>query len=118
MENVLKGSPIPTTIAVYYFTWAHLGWRFRWTAAVGFLEGRGRRILWLRKDAGVLRTVCDGWDGCTVSVQSGAHLHYRPDPQKALNYALIDLGLTRGEGTVNEVSFASEVEPWECKTQR
>lgn len=44
-----------------------------------------------------------------MSVQSGAHLGYRPDPRKSLKYALVDLSLTRGEGKVNEIGFASEV---------
>jgi hypothetical protein len=106
VENVLKGAPISATIAVYYFTWAG---GFDGPRPLGLWTVGSRRIFWLRRDAGVLRTVCDGWDGCTMSVNSGAHLRYRPDPRKSLSYALADLRLTRGEGTVNEIGFASEV---------
>jgi len=107
VENVLKGESIPGTIVVYYFTWAG---GFDGPQPLGYWKVGSRRILWLRKDSGVLRTVCDGWDGCTMSVQSGAHRHYRLDPQKALNYALVDLRLTRGEGPIDEIGFANEIE--------
>lgn len=76
---------------------------------MGFWRVGGRRILWLRSDSGVLRTACDGWDGCTTAVGSGAHRGYRPDPQKPLDYALSDLLLTRGEGPIDEIGFASQV---------
>jgi hypothetical protein len=44
-----------------------------------------------------------------MSVQSGAHLNYRPDPEKPIEYALADLLLTRGEGPVDNIGFASEI---------
>lgn len=106
VENVLKGAPVPKTINVYYFTWdgAFIGAR-----PLGFWDIGDRRILWLRRDLGVLRTSCDGRDSCTEGVYSGAHPNYLPDPQKPLDFALVDLHLTRGEGPVNEISFAHEV---------
>ena len=106
VENVLKGGPLPDTITVYYFTWAG---GFDGPSPLGFWRVGGRRLLWLRRDSGVLRTACDGWDGCTMGVESGAHRGYVPDSQKSLNYALTDLLLTRGEGTINEIGFASEI---------
>ena len=106
VENVLKGGPIPKRIEVYYFTWAG---GFDGPRPLGFWNVGGRRIFWLRKDSGVLRTICDGWDGCTEGVWSGAHPDYRPDPQKPLEYALVDFHLTRGKGTVNKIAFATEV---------
>jgi hypothetical protein len=45
-----------------------------------------------------------------MGVQSGSHLRYKPDPQKPLDYALVDLLLTRGEGIVNENGFAGQIE--------
>jgi hypothetical protein len=106
VENVLKGAPIPETITVYYFTWDG---GFDGPRPLGFWRVGGRRILWLRRDSGVLRTACDGWDGCTEGVYSGAHPNYQSDPLKPVDYALVDLHLTRGEGTVNDISFATEV---------
>jgi hypothetical protein len=44
-----------------------------------------------------------------MGVESGAHRGYVPDSQKSLDYALTDLLLTRGEGTINEIGFASEI---------
>jgi len=106
VENVLKGAPIPQTIEVYYFTFAG---GFDGPRPLGFWRVGYRRILWLRRDSGVLRTACDGWDGCTDGVWSGAHPDYRPDPQKPLGYALVDFHLTRGKGPVNKIAFATEV---------
>src|ERR1017187_2112764 len=65
VENVLRGDVIPETTAVYYFTWAG---GFDGPKPLGFWAVKGsnnpvyRRILWLRRDSGVLRTACDGWD--------------------------------------------------------
>lgn len=106
VENVLKGAPVPEVVSVYYFTWAG---GFDGPRPLGFWPVGGRRILWLRWDSGVLRTACDGWDGCTEGVWSGAHPDYKPDPQEPVDYALVDLHLTRGEGTLNEIGFATEV---------
>ena len=43
-------------------------------------------------------------------MQSGGHPDYRPAANKPLGYAFVDLRLTRSEGTLNEMNFASEVE--------
>jgi hypothetical protein len=106
VENVLKGRSLPDTIIVYYFTFAG---GFDGPRPLGLWRVGGRRVLWLRTDSGVYRTVCDGWDDCTMRVESGAHRGYRPDPQKPLDYALTDLLLTRGEGAINENRFASQI---------
>jgi len=106
VENVLKGGPVPKTVTVYYFSWAG---GFDGPRPLGFWQVGGRRIFWLRRDSGSLRTACDGWDGCTMEVQSGSHLRYRPNPNKPLDYALADLLLTRGEGVVSEIGFATEI---------
>jgi hypothetical protein len=117
VENVLKGGPLPVRIEVYYFTWAG---GFDGPQPLGMWAAGGRRVLWLRKDSGVFRTSCDGWDYRTTSVDSGSHLHYRPDSQKPIAYALADLILTRGDGVVNEAHFAAGIERGvpmkDCKT--
>jgi hypothetical protein len=110
VETVLGGAPIPETITVSYFGFAG---GFDGPRLLGFWKVGGRRILWLRRDSGFLRTMCDGWDYCTVPVDSGAHPHYRPDPLKPLDYALVDLLFTRGEGTANEVGLATGPD-WEA----
>ena len=43
-----------------------------------------------------------------MPVTSGAHPHYKADPQKPLGYALADIFLTRGEG-VTDAEFAAQV---------
>lgn len=107
VENVLKGSKVPATITVYYFTWAG---GFDGPRPLGMWDVGGRRIFFLRTDSGVLRTTCDRWDGCTEGVWSGAHPDYRHDPQKPIEYSLADLHLTRGENTLNKLRFAAEVD--------
>jgi hypothetical protein len=39
-----------------------------------------------------------------------AHPSFRADPRKSLAYALADILLTRGEGKIDEIPFASEIE--------
>ena len=106
IENVLKGSLSDRTILVYYFGFAGgiVGPR-----PLGFGREPSRRIFWLRGDSGVLRMACDGWDQCTMFVDSGAHPQYTPEPGKPLAYALADILFTRGQGEVNENKFARDV---------
>jgi hypothetical protein len=105
VESILKGDVIGESIEVYYFTWAGA---FDGPQPLGMWDIGSRRILWLRRDAGALRTACDGWDGCTWGVYSGAHPHLRAG-QAPVAYAVADILLTRGEGKINEVRFAGSV---------
>jgi hypothetical protein len=106
VENVLRGSVSERTFWVFYFA---LGAGFEGNRPLGFGPEASRRILWLRRDADVFRMACDGWDGCTMFVKSGAHPRYNADPQKSLAYALADILLTRGECKIDEIPFASEI---------
>jgi hypothetical protein len=107
IENVLKGSLGEPTISVYYF---EFGGGFDGPRPLGFGREPSRRILWLRRDGGSFRMACDGWDGCTELVKSGAHPRYRADPQQLLSQALADILLTRGEGQINGLQFASQIQ--------
>jgi len=59
IENVLRGDVIPEKTTVYYYTWAGA---FNGPRPLGFWGVKGpinpvyRRVLWLRRDSGVLRT--------------------------------------------------------------
>jgi hypothetical protein len=106
VENVLRGSIGQRTLFVYYFGF---GGGFDGPRPLGFGPEPSRRILWLRRDADVLRMACDGWDACTMLVKSGAHPRYKADPRKSLAYALADILLTRGEDKIDEIPFASEI---------
>ena len=64
VENVMKGTQIPATISVYYFTWMGL----KGPRQLGDWDKGRRRVLWLRRDVGVLRTICDGWDTCSTAL--------------------------------------------------
>ena len=107
VENVLKGDVSRGTVVVYYFTFAGA---FNGPQPLGMWRVESRRILWLRRDAGVLRMACDGWDGCTWGVYSGAHPHFTVSPQEPIGYAVADILLTRGEGEVNDSRFAGAVQ--------
>jgi len=106
VENVLRGSIKTGTFVVYYFGFAG---GFDGPRPMGFWNIPSRRVLWMRRDGGVLRMACDGWDGCTMPVESGAHPQYRADPDKPLDYALADVLLTRGDGAVSDDRFADEI---------
>ncbi len=106
VENRLRGELSDRIIWVYYFGFAG---GFDGPRPLGFGRESSRRIFWLRRDAGVLRMACDGWDECTMFVESGAHPGYRPEPGQPLGYALADILLTRGQGAVDEVKFARDV---------
>jgi hypothetical protein len=107
LENVLRGSIDRRSVFVYYFRFASA---FDGPWPLGFGRVPSRRVLWLRRDAVVLRMACDGWDGCTMFVESGAHPYYRADLSRSLDYALADLLLTRGERKIDGRRFASEIE--------
>jgi len=107
VENVLKGDISGGSVAVYYFTFAG---GFNGPQPLGMWSVGSRRILWLRRDSGVLRTACDGFDYCTSGVYSGAHPHFKSDPHKPVAYALADVLLTRGEGKIDDDRFAGAIE--------
>jgi len=107
IENVLKGDIGGGTVPVYYFTFAG---GFDGPQPLGMWRIGSRRILWLRRDSGVLRTSCDGYDYCTTGVYSGAHPGLSVDPRKPVSYAVADIMLTRGEGKIDENRFAGAID--------
>lgn len=106
VENVLRGSVSGGTISVFYFGF---GGGLDGPRPLGFSRGGSRRILWIRRDHGVYRMACDGWDACTMFVESGAHPRYRRPSGEPLAQAIADILLTRGEGEINNLRFASEI---------
>lgn len=106
VENVLRGNLAKSKIEVYYFV--SVG-AYDGPVPLGSWRPGDRRILWLRRDSGALRTACDGPDSCTMPVRSGAHPQYRPDPQKPLGCSLSDIWFTRGDG-ITDSEFAKGVD--------
>src|ERR1043165_8484057 len=78
--------------------WANLNFGAR---ILIFHREPARRVLWLRKDAGVYRTACD-WQNCVVRIESGGHPAYHSDPNGSLDQQILDLSLTRGEGPLDD----------------
>ena len=106
IENVMRGDVKSEGLEIYYFTWAG---GFDGPQPLGMRNVGSRRILWLRRDAGVLRTACDGWDRCTWGVYSGSHRDLKLKPGGPIERALADIVLTRGEGPINEARFAGSI---------
>jgi hypothetical protein len=106
VENVLRGDIPGQHVEIYYFTWASA---FDGPQPLGMWNVGSRRILWLRRDGGVFRTSCDGWDGCTWGVYSGSHPHLKIKQGEPIERALADIVFTRGEGAINESRFAGAI---------
>jgi hypothetical protein len=99
VENILRGESIPSGVDIYYFSSVgstagppRLGMREnggRWHIG-------GRELFLLRRDSGVLRTLCDTTAGCVYHVFTGAHNGFRVDPTKPIAYSVVRLLLSRG----------------------
>lgn len=94
VENVLRGGVSPDEIDVYYFRYNFVSG----PARVGTWQMGDRKIFFLRRDSGVLRTACDGWSSCVIPLLTGFHPGFRTDPDKPIAYSIVDLLLTRGQG--------------------
>jgi len=106
IENVLRGSVRGRTLFAYYFGFAG---GINGPRPLGFWGTPSRHILWLRQDSDAMRLACDGWDYCTMPVMSGAHPDDKRDPTQPLDSALSDILLTRGDGKIDDLRFASEI---------
>ncbi len=109
VENVLKGSLDQKVITAYYLG-VYLGHHgiYNGSRPLGFWRPPSRRILFIRPDGDVLRIACDVFD-CTRPVASGSHLGYVADPSKPIDYALVDIQLTRGQGEINDLKFGGNI---------
>jgi hypothetical protein len=106
IENVLRGDVPRRTIALYYFAFRHLNAGHH---PLIFGKAPSRRLIALRTDGAVYRTVLDGWN-CAPLIVTGAHPGYRPEPDSTLAHYEVDLNTTRGEGLVDSGAFSSEIE--------
>lgn len=106
VENVLKGNLQPGPAEVYYFALPPDSDEPR---PLGLWQPGDRRIFYLRQEAGLLHTACDGRDDCTIPFETGKHNGYRPDPNRPVDYAIAELLLTEGSG-VSDEQFAASIE--------
>jgi hypothetical protein len=101
VENVLRGDLDRGTVRIFYFAnlYASEGPPRMGMVGRGGQWRVGDRLIWfLRRDAGVLRTVLDTWAQCTDPVLTGSHVNYRPRPGETLSQMVVDILLDRGEG--------------------
>jgi hypothetical protein len=106
VENVLRGAIKQERVDIYYFTW---GGAFNGPQPLGMWSSGSRRLFWLRRDGDLLRTACDGWDGCTWGVYSGRHPHLKETPGDPIERTVAGIVLTRGEGRINEARFSGAI---------
>jgi hypothetical protein len=101
VENVLRGDIESGTVSVFYLKnlYASDGPARMGVVGRGGQWRVGDRLIWfLRRDAGVLRTVLDTWAQCAKPVFTGSHVNYRPRPEETLAQMIVDILLDRGEG--------------------
>lgn len=105
IENVLRGSIRRSNIEIYYYTQVGpLGGTPRlgmWNAG-GLWHIGDREIFYLKKSIGVFRTYCDVVAPCATPVFSGAHPSFTIDSSKPPAESIIDLLLTRGQGSTDQ----------------
>jgi hypothetical protein len=106
VENVLRGDISNERVDIYYFTWAG---GFDGPQPLGMWRIGSRRIFWLRRDRGVLRTACDGGDGCTWGVYGGNHPRLTVNPADSIDRAVAEIVLSRGQGLITEARFAGAI---------
>jgi hypothetical protein len=99
VENVLQGNVPQGEVDIFYFIGADsLGS----SAGILNLPAGVRRIFFLQRDGGELRTIYDGWDTTVENVYSGAHPSFKRNPDRPVTEAMVDLLLTRGRGATDE----------------
>jgi hypothetical protein len=99
VENVLQGNVSQGDVDIFYFIGADsLGS----SAGILNLPAGVRRIFFLQRDGGKLRTIYDGWDLTVEEVYSGAHPSFKRNPARPVTDSIVDLLLTRGEGATDK----------------
>jgi hypothetical protein len=105
VENVLRGGIKQHELDIYYYS--HAG-SLGGTPGIGMygvsgLWGQGdRELFYLKKVDDVFRTYCDIFAPCVTTIFSGAHPNFKLDPDKSANDSLVNLLLTRGEGSTDQ----------------
>ena len=107
VENVLRGElKSGATVPVYYFMFHST---IDGPPPLGHLwKLSDRKVFYIRRDAGVLRLACDGWNNCTFRVGTGAHPGFKPSPREPLDATFAEILLTRGTA-VSDSEFADAV---------
>jgi hypothetical protein len=101
VENVLRGDVERGTVPIFYFAnlYASEGPPRMGMVGRGGQWRIGDRLIWfLRRDAGVLRTVLDTWAQSAKLVFTGSHVNYQPLPGEPLSQMIVDILLDRGDG--------------------
>lgn len=105
VENALRGEIKQRQIEIYYYT--HVGPFGMPLIGVrgygGNWEIGDREIFYLKKVNNLFRTFCDLHRSCVTPVFSGAHPGFTIDSTRPPAESIVDLLLTRGEGSTDQV---------------
>lgn len=103
-EHVFRGNIPQREVPVYYFGYiTNMGGSPR----IGMRQNGGdwhvgdSVVFFLRRERGVLRTVCDFYEYCSARVFTGIHPNLKIDPNKPLGCSIAELLLSRGPETTD-----------------
>jgi hypothetical protein len=99
VENVLQGNVSQGEVDIFYFIGTD---SLTGGTSILNLPAGVRRIFFLQRDGGKLRTIYDNWETTVEKVYSGAHPSFKRNPNRPVTEAIVDLLLTRGEGATDK----------------
>jgi len=100
VENVLRGDVALRNTSIFYFMDLGISTgppRLGMIGKGGTWRTGDRKLFFLQRDSGVLRTVLDNYALCVQPVLTGAHPNYQPRPGESVHQRIVDILLTRGE---------------------
>jgi hypothetical protein len=100
IQHVLQGDLDHKQVDIYYF--ADMGVIDSSDLPILQLNKGQTKIFFLMREAGRLRTICDGWGSCIFTVQTGMHYNFHPAPADPIEDVIMKVFLSRGDHTSDE----------------
>ena len=99
VENVLAGDIRSKEVPVFYFVRAGA-----WDGPprLGSWQPGERKMFFLQINSGVLRTICDNFEHCVLSVFTGSHVGWKAPLYNSIAEHILDLLLSKGQGCTDE----------------
>ncbi len=101
VEQVLQGEVQPKELDIFYFADMGAG-SFSVAPVWRDLYAGHSEIFFLQRDAGRLRTICDGWRSCIIWVRTGSHYNFKSEPGSLIEDVITKLLLSRGDHTTDK----------------